>query len=566
MGSNNGEHDETPVHSVTLKNYSISKYEITFDQYETFCEATGRNKPEDVAWGRGKRPVININWNDAAAFCKWLSQETGENIHLPTEAQWEYAAREGHLSSNHRYSGSDDVNAVAWHAENSEKVTHPVGEKYPNALGIFDMSGNVFEWCRDWYDKDYYVESPKKNPQGPASGYLRVIRGGSWYDLPSFLRCTNRDCFPPFRSFWHIGFRIVREQSSPLLTDCTGFVFSDGQTVYAGGNEDFREKDFHIWFEPAANKNEYGSVFIGHPIWEGKYHAFHGMNTAGLYHDSFGGAQKELKGMKELPEYDGDRSLHEDVMMKNATVKEAIKFMGHYYHQLYKTDMSLFGDATGNAAVKEGDVVVAKNGDFMVLTNFMLSQVKSPMTVCDRYRITTNMLNENKKSLDLARAILSTTHNEGLWSTKYSVICDLTHKIMYIYYFHDFEEVYVLDLEEELKKGKRRFPLKDLFSEKYQEKIWTMTYKNREQNEEVLINYLGYNLLQLELFDEAISVLKVNTKRHPDSWNSWDSLAEAYYRKGDMESAIKHYQKSIALNPENENAKEKLKEIKEKDK
>ena len=358
----------------------------------------------------------------------------------------------------------------------------------------------------------------------------------------------------------------TKNRSDSQLTDCTGFVFSDGQTVYAGGNEDFREKDFHIWFEPAANVDEYGSVFIGYPIWHGKYHAFHGMNTAGLYHDSFGGAQKELEETKELPEYNGDRPLHEDVMMKNATVNEAIAFMGDYYHALYKTDMSLFGDATGNAAVKEGDVVVEKEGEFMVLTNFMLSKVDSPMTVCDRYRIATNMLNDNERNFDLARAILSNTHNEGLWSTKYSVICDLTHKIMYIYYFHDFEEVYVLDLEEELKLGKRSFPLKDLFSEKLQEKVWTMTYKNREQNEEAQINYLGYNLLNLKLFDEAIRVFKVNTERHPDSWNSWDSLAEACHRKGDIESAIKYYKKSIALNPENEHAKQMLKEIKAKDK
>lgn len=211
MGSKNGAHDEVPVHSVTLDFYSISKYEITFDQYETFCEATGRGKPEDVEWGRGKRPVININWNDAVNFCIWLSLKTGENIHLPTEAQWEYAARGGHLSSKHRYSGGDEANAVAWNAKNSGKVTHPVGQKHPNELGIYDMSGNVFEWCQDWYGKDYYSESPKKNPLGPAVGYLRVIRGGSWYDLEDFLRCTNRDCFPPFRSFWHIGFRIVRE-------------------------------------------------------------------------------------------------------------------------------------------------------------------------------------------------------------------------------------------------------------------------------------------------------------------------------------------------------------------
>ena len=212
MGSARGDPDEKPVHSITLDNFSITKYEITFDQYDAFCEATGWSKPEDVEWGRGKRPVININWNDAMAFCDWLSQNTGDNIHLPTEAQWEYAARGGHLSNNYRYSGSDEADAVAWNAENSEKVTHPVGEKCPNELGIFDMSGNVFEWCMDWYDEKYYSLSPKNDPQGPSSGYLRVIRGGSWYDLAELFRCTNRDCFPPFRSFWHIGFRIVRER------------------------------------------------------------------------------------------------------------------------------------------------------------------------------------------------------------------------------------------------------------------------------------------------------------------------------------------------------------------
>lgn len=345
------------------------------------------------------------------------------------------------------------------------------------------------------------------------------------------------------------------------LMHCTGFVFSDGQTVYAGGNEDFRHNDFRIWFEPPANENEYGSVFIGYPLWGGEYHAFHGMNTAGLYQDGFGGARKELKGMKELPEYDGERTLHEDVIMKNATVNEAIEFMSKYYHPLYETDMCLFGDATGNAAVKEGDIVVEKDGEFMVLTNFMLSQAAEPMAACDRYRIATTMLNEKERNFDLARAILSNTHNEGRWSTKYSVICDLTRKVMYIYYFHDFEEVYVLDLEEELKLGRRQFPLRDLFSEKWNEQVWALTYGDEDQGEELQINQLGYGLLNLDLVDEAISVFTLNAKRYPDSWNTWDSLAEAYYRKGDKESAIKYYKKSIELNPDNEHGKNMLKEI-----
>ena len=342
---------------------------------------------------------------------------------------------------------------------------------------------------------------------------------------------------------------------------CTGFVFSDEETVYAGGNEDFRFSNFYIWFEPAADDGEYGSVFIGWTLWGGEYHAFHGMNTAGLYHDSFGGAQKDLKEMKDLPEYDGPRSLHEDLLMKNATVEEGIDFLGDYYHVLYETDMSLLGDATGNAAVKEGDVVVWKDKDFMVLTNFMLSRTDEPMAQCDRYRIATEMLTERERNFDLARAILSNVHNEWRWATKYSVICDLTNAVMYIYYFHDFEEVYVLDLKEELKLGRRRFPLKDLFSEKYMDIAWTRNYTEEERNEEAEINQAGYDLLNLGLVDEAISVLTRNTERYPDSWNTWDSLAEAYYRKGDKETAITYYKKSLELNPLNENARQMLKEI-----
>ena len=285
------------------------------------------------------------------------------------------------------------------------------------------------------------------------------------------------------------------------------------------------------------------------------------MNTAGLYHDSFGGARKTLEAMKDLPEYDGTRSLHEDLLMKNATVEEGIDFLGAYYHVLYETDMSLLGDATGNAAVKEGDVVVWKDKESMVLTNFMMSRTDDPMAACNRYRIATNMLNEGEHGLDLARAILSNVHNEWRWATKYSVICDLTDAIMYIYYFHDFEEVYVLDLKEELKQGERMFPLKDLFSEKFMDIVWTDNYEEEERNEEAEINQAGYGLLNLGLVDEAISVLTRNTERYPDSWNTWDSLAEAYYRKGDQETAIVYYRKSIELNPGNENAKRMLKEI-----
>lgn len=211
MGSNYGDPNENSVHTVNLDSYSISKYEVTFDQYDFFCEATGRKKAEDIGWGREQRPVINVKWDDAVAFCEWLSLKTGAHIHLPTEAQWEYAARGGEQSKDYLFSGSNNMDSVGWYAYNSDKIPQPVGQKKSNELGIYDMSGNVFEWCNDWYSEDYYTQSHSNNPQGPSSGYLRVIRGGSWFDLADFHRNTKRAYFPPNILYWHIGFRIVRE-------------------------------------------------------------------------------------------------------------------------------------------------------------------------------------------------------------------------------------------------------------------------------------------------------------------------------------------------------------------
>jgi len=349
--------------------------------------------------------------------------------------------------------------------------------------------------------------------------------------------------------------------AGPAAHACTGFVFTAGETVYAGGNEDFRDKEFYIWFEPAATEREHGSVFIGYQLAPGIYFAFQGMNAVGLYQDSFGSGGKDLREMRKLPVYQGGRDLFEDVIMKNTTVDEALDFLAGYYHELYENNMLLMGDGAGNAAVKESDVVVKGEDDYFVLTNFMLSQTDSPLEACDRYRIATEMIENGERGLDLARAVLSNTHSEGQNATKYSVICDLSNQIMYIYYFHDFEEAYVLDLKEELKLGRRRFPLRDLFKEKWQERAWTAAYAPREPDEEAEINRLGYELLGRDLVDEAILVFTANTERHPDSFNVWDSLGEAYQVKGDKEMAAMYYRRSVELNPENEHGKEALKEL-----
>jgi formylglycine-generating enzyme required for sulfatase activity len=212
------------VHSVKLDSFYMGKHTVTFDQYDVFCDVTGREKPEDSGWGRGQRPVIHVSWEDAVVYCEWISKETGENIRLPTEAEWEYAARERgkdvwfgngkdianpnemNFDGGEKYKESDSVVGV-----NREK-TIPVGSFAPNALGLHDMSGNVWEWCSDWYDRDYYHKSPKRNPTGPLSKCYpggRIDRGGSWR-FPSFAqKCFLRSHSNPDYGDPDLGFRCV---------------------------------------------------------------------------------------------------------------------------------------------------------------------------------------------------------------------------------------------------------------------------------------------------------------------------------------------------------------------
>lgn len=200
-----GSTDARPVHSVYLDSYYISTTEVTFAQYDKFCEDTGRSKPKDRGWGRGNRPVLSVSWNDADAFCKWLSKKTGKNIHLPTEAQWEKACRAG--SSGKRYGSLD---SIAWYRSNSNKKTHPVGQKQPNSYGLYDMLGNVWEWCQDCYDGNYYSRSPRNNPKGPSSGDPRVLRGGCWDDEADYVRSDFRNAFGPSTRGDSIGFRLAQ--------------------------------------------------------------------------------------------------------------------------------------------------------------------------------------------------------------------------------------------------------------------------------------------------------------------------------------------------------------------
>jgi sulfatase modifying factor 1 len=221
MGSNSGMGDEKPLHSVTVSDFNISKTEVTFEQYDVFCDATGVyrsyilaediDKPDDEGWGRGDRPVINVSWHDAVAYCEWMSKATGKTYRLPTEAEWEYAARGGNKSKGYKYSGSNDLEAVGWYDNNSGSKTHPVAQKKPNELGLYDMSGNVFEWCSDWYDEGYYSGSPQTDPQGSNLGKYRVLRGG-WFDFDHFCRVAVRDGDNPDGRNGDLGFRLVLSQ------------------------------------------------------------------------------------------------------------------------------------------------------------------------------------------------------------------------------------------------------------------------------------------------------------------------------------------------------------------
>jgi formylglycine-generating enzyme required for sulfatase activity len=206
MGNSNFE-EEKPVHAVMLLNFYIGKYEITQKEWRGVMGAD----PQHLGFtGCDDCPVERVSWLDIQEFLQKLNTKTGKKYRLPTEAEWEYAARGGTRSKNYKFSGSDTIGVVAWFGSNSGGKTHPVGTKKANELGLYDMTGNVWEWCQDWYDKNYYKTSPAKNPQGPLTGTVRVLRGGSWVNYPTTSRVTFRDINVP--TYWNnaAGFRVAR--------------------------------------------------------------------------------------------------------------------------------------------------------------------------------------------------------------------------------------------------------------------------------------------------------------------------------------------------------------------
>ena len=193
--------DETPVHQVTLDSFHIGKYEVSQAQWL----AVMGNNPS--AFKGDNLPVEYVSWKLVQEFIRKLNLLTGKQYRLPTEAEWEYAARGGSHSIGYKYSGSNVLTNVAWYMANSRINPNPIGTKLPNELGIYDMSGNVWEWCNDWYGN--YPSDAQTNPQGPSSGYCRVSRGGYWLGPAWCCRVADRNCLNPDDRGSDIGFRLV---------------------------------------------------------------------------------------------------------------------------------------------------------------------------------------------------------------------------------------------------------------------------------------------------------------------------------------------------------------------
>jgi formylglycine-generating enzyme required for sulfatase activity len=203
QGSNYCNGEEKPAHQVTLSDFYIGKYEVTQVQWKAIM---GSN-PSHFS-GCENCPVEDVSWNDVQAFIKKLNAKTGLNYRLPTEAEWEYAARGGLQSKGYKYSGSNNVDEAAWYDGNSGGKTHAVGTKQANELGIYDMSGNVWEWCSDWYGT--YSSETQTNPNSEKEVPYRVIRGGSWSYYVRCMRVSYRNYYTPSDSSISLGFRLVR--------------------------------------------------------------------------------------------------------------------------------------------------------------------------------------------------------------------------------------------------------------------------------------------------------------------------------------------------------------------
>ncbi|MHC4321079.1 MAG: formylglycine-generating enzyme family protein [Planctomycetota bacterium] len=241
-----GYDDETPVHEVCINDFYIAKYEVTIGEFKKFVSETGyKTDAEKEGWGctinsdatelinkkgadwknpgylqDGNHPVVQVSWNDAVAYIEWLNHRTGKKYRLPTEAEWEYAAKNGGKKQKYSWGNNnkaeDSLNQQHYQkfqildGDDRYVYTSPVGSFEANELGLYDMTGNVSEWCSDWYGENYYLKSSKHNPQGPSTGDTRVLRGGSCHCEPRFARTSLRLTHAQSYRYYYLGFRLAR--------------------------------------------------------------------------------------------------------------------------------------------------------------------------------------------------------------------------------------------------------------------------------------------------------------------------------------------------------------------
>ncbi len=211
MGSDAGQENERPIHRVWVDAFHLAAYQVTNAEFASFLAATESPTPpfwNEANFNHPEQPVVAVSWFEAVRYCGWLSETSGRHYRLPTEAEWERAARGGVEDKLFPW-GDDPPKSLPNYDQRWQTGPEPVGRSAPNTFGIYDLCANVHEWCADWYQPDYYAVSPERNPRGPETGDRRVSRGGSWRHHVKVTRCAARSSLPASFQYADYGFRVA---------------------------------------------------------------------------------------------------------------------------------------------------------------------------------------------------------------------------------------------------------------------------------------------------------------------------------------------------------------------
>jgi len=476
----------------------------------------------------------------------------------------------------------------------TEEVARDIKEKLPDMLSQASIPGAAVAVVDD---KNIVWEIAYGHVDGDGSRPVDVNTIFSIQSMTKNFIHSSTSEFDTSESFQYF------QRAFPIGLDssqsCTIIYASDSKIALAGNNEDANRFYSYIWFLP-AEKGKFGRIYFGWRIKDVQYPQG-GMNDKGLFFD---GATAENVVVPRDPSklsYEGNLILK--AMEECSTVEEVLMLYDRYDVSGSWNGHYLIGDRFGNSAIIEPQTIIRKKGKYQIVTNFFQSKTKPENITDTRYRIAMELFEKSENiSVDLFRRILNETHQEvcSRWmtSTIYSYICDLKKGEIYIYNFHNFEDVVKINLKEELKKGERFHPILSLFpyetfaAKRYKsERIIAMLYERAVQNGaegpegaialynemktgdykifkldvgEGQLNSLGYQLLGNNKLKEAIEIFKFVVLEYPESYNAYDSLGEAFMRAGEKDFAIRNYEKSLELNPKNENAKKKLEELRKK--